>query len=139
MMMKHLVAGAFAACLILTGSVQVFADEAVKTVKPSKKKSAGKTYSEIEFIKMFSHKSRQQVSEALGKPLEIAQASKPSDAESSVASMGQNLDQTKVDHVEMWYYKNLVRVDAKRTYTKTELTFVNDNCQNIAYFNEAKK
>jgi len=138
-MIKYLVAGAFAASLILTGSAQVFADDAVKTSKHSKKKSAGKTYNEIEFIKMFSHKNRQQVSEALGKPVEIAQASKPSDAERSVASMGQSVDQTKVDHVEMWYYKNLVRVDAKRTYNKTELTFVNDNCQNIAYFNEAKK
>lgn len=138
-MMKHLVAGVFAVSLVLTGTAQVFADDAVKTTKPSKKRSAGKTYNEVEFIKMFSYKSRQQVSEALGKPVEIAQASKPSDAERSVASMGQQMDQAKVDHVEMWYYKNLVRSDAKHTYNKTELTFVNDKCQNIAYFNEAKK
>jgi hypothetical protein len=37
--------------------------------------------------------------------------------------------------VEMWYYKNIVKYDPKRTYKETELTLVNDKVMNIAFFN----
>ena len=37
--------------------------------------------------------------------------------------------------VEMWYYKNIVKYDPKRTYKETEITMVNDKAMNIAFFN----
>ena len=133
---KFFIIGACFATLLLNTPAQVFADDVAIAAKLSKKSK--KVYGETEFIKLFSHKSRQQVSEVLGKPADVAQASKPSNAETSVARLGQSMDQTKVDHVEMWYYKNLVRYDPKHVYNKIELTFVNDICQNIAYFNDKK-
>jgi hypothetical protein len=50
---------------------------------------------------------------------------------------GQNVDDksSKPVKVEMWYYKNIVRYDPKRTYKETEITFVNDRAMNIAFFN----
>ncbi|MFM9913519.1 MAG: hypothetical protein ACKVN9_08300 [Methylophilaceae bacterium] len=136
MITKFLAVSVCAATLVLSSPVQVFAADNVNSSKYSKK--SGKTYEEMQFIKLFSHKNRQQVSEALGKPMSIAQASKPSNAELSMAKMGKSMDQNKVDNVEMWYYKNIVRYDRKHTYSKIELTFVNDSCKNIAYFNEPK-
>ncbi len=38
----------------------------------------------------------------------------------------------------MWYYHHIVRYAPKRTYDKVELTFVNDRCQNVAYFNDRR-
>jgi hypothetical protein len=136
MIYKVLIAGVCAMSLSFIAPVQVLAADNAKTSKSSKK--SAKTYEEMQFIKLFSHKNRQQVSAVLGKPVRIAQASKPSNAELSMAKMGKGMNQKKVDNVEMWYYKDLVRYDAKRTYSKVELTFVNDSCKNIAYFNESK-
>lgn len=91
-----------------------------------------KVYDEEEFVSRFSHKSMKQVSDAVGKPVRTAQASKPTTAEDTI---GRKLDNTQVAKVEMWYYQNLVRYDKKHTYKTIELTFVNDRCMNIAFFN----
>ena len=90
------------------------------------------TYTEDEFLRAFSGKSRKVISETLGAPIKKEQSVKPSNAEGVI---GQQMDQSKPVNVEMWYYKNLVRYEAKKTYKETELTFVNDRCMNIAFFN----
>ena len=92
-----------------------------------------KSYSEEEFLNRFSHKSRKQISDALGKPVRVAQGSKPSGAE---ATLARPLDKDKPSNVEMWYYEKLVRYDEKHTYKTVELTFLNDRCENITYFNQ---
>jgi hypothetical protein len=113
-------------------SADVAADAGKKT---SQKKAGKKVYEEASFVKLISNKSKQQITDLLGAPVSKAQASKPSGAEAAVQKFG-TLDNTKKDSVEMWYYKNLVKSDAKHTFSKVELTFVNDRCQNVAYFNE---
>jgi len=99
-------------------------------------KEKGKTYDEIAFLKAFSGKSRKVVSDALGQPLKKEQSVKPTNAESFVARAGATKDDTsKAVNVEMWYYANNVKYDATHTYKSTELTFVNDRCENVAFFN----
>ncbi|MCX7627609.1 MAG: hypothetical protein N2Z69_04260 [Methylophilaceae bacterium] len=83
-------------------------------------------------MRLFSHKSRKQVSDVLGKPLRIGQSTRPSRVEDTI---GRPLKGGKNVSVEMWYYENLVRYDPKHTYKTVELTFVNDRCMNITYFN----
>lgn len=90
------------------------------------------SYTEDEFLRAFSGKSRKVVSGILGAPIKKEQAVKPSDA---AGVIGRPLDTSKPVNVEMWYYQNLVRYEAKKTYKLTELTFVNDRCMNIAFFN----
>ncbi len=96
--------------------------------------AAGKTYTEDEFINNFSGKSKKVISEKLGKPVKTQLSVKPSNA---AAVTGKNLDdkKNKPVKVEMWYYRNIVKYDPKRTYKETELTFVNDRVMNIAFFN----
>jgi len=98
-------------------------------------KSKGKTYSESEFLQSFSGKSRKVVSERLGMPEKKEQSVKPSSADNVLAEKGQQVDKSKPVNIEMWYYKNIVKYDPKKTYKITELTFVNDRCMNIAFFN----
>ncbi len=95
-------------------------------------KGKATTYTEVEFLRAFSGKSRKVVVEKLGAPVKKEQAVKPSNAASVV---GQQLDTSKPVNVEMWYYNNLVEYEPKKTYKMTELTFVNDRCMNIAFFN----
>ena len=96
--------------------------------------AAGKTYSEDEFITNFSGKTKKVITSKLGKPTKTALSVKPANAG---AVTGKNVDdkKTKPVKVEMWYYKNVVKYDPKRTYKETELTFVNDRVMNIAFFN----
>lgn len=96
---------------------------------------AGKTYDENEFINGFSGKSKKVVLEKLGKPFKKQQSVKPTNANNMIAGMGKQQDSSKPVQVEMWYYKNLVKYDAKNTYKETEVTFVNDRVMNIGFFN----
>ena len=128
-------ATAVAASLILALPMHASAEEGTSKKKSSK--TASKVYNEGEFIKLFSNKTRQQVTDVLGKPATMNQGRPPSDEEASMATLGQKAERNKKnDSIEMWYYKNIVRYDPKHTYSKIELTFVNDRCQNVAYFNE---
>lgn len=112
--------------------VPALAVAAEKAEKTSAKR--GKTYGEEEFLAKFQNKSRKQVSDVLGKPVRTGQGSKPSNAE---ATWGRPMKKEKgqVDNVEMWYYEDMVNYDPKHTYKTVELTFVNDRCLNITYFN----
>ena len=97
--------------------------------------SAGKTYSEDQFISGFSGKSKKVVVEQLGQPFKKQQSVKPTNANTMIGSMGKQQDNSKPVQVEMWYYKNVVRYDDKHTYKETEVTFVNDRVMNIGFFN----
>lgn len=92
-----------------------------------------KTYTEDEFLSNFSGKSKKVVVEKLGTPARKELSVKPSNAENAI---GQKEDsKSKRVNIEMWYYKNLVKYDAKKTYKETEVTIVNDRVMNIAFFN----
>ena len=92
-----------------------------------------KTYTEDEFLSNFSGKSKKVVVEKLGAPARKELSVKPSNAENVT---GQKEDsKSKRVNIEMWYYKNLVKYDAKKTYKETEVTIVNDRVMNIAFFN----
>lgn len=109
-----------------------FADAA----KPASTAKAKKTYTEDEFLNTFSGKSRKVISAQLGQPLKKEQGVRPSGANTAMAQLGQKPgDTSKPVNVEMWYYPDIVRYDAKRTYRQTELTFVNDRVMNITFFN----
>jgi hypothetical protein len=96
--------------------------------------AGGKTYTEDEFLDNFGGKTKKVISAKLGAPVKKELSVKPKDAGSVT---GKNVDDksSKPVKVEMWYYKNLVRYDPKRTYKETEITFVNDRVMNIAFFN----
>jgi len=126
MQFKQVISG-FVAAAALAGLMFGVTAEAAPVAKKG-------VYDEDTFLKSFSGKSRKQVSEKLGKPLKKEQSVKPSNADSFVAKAGTE-DKSKRINVEMWYYANIVTYDGKRTYKSTELTFVNDRCQNIAFFN----
>ncbi len=92
-----------------------------------------KTYTEDEFLNNFSGKSKKVIIEKLGAPARKELSVKPTNAENIV---GQKEDsKAKRVNIEMWYYKNLVKYDPKRTYKETEVTLVNDRVMNIAFFN----
>lgn len=95
--------------------------------------AAGKTFSEDQFLTSFSGKSKKVVMERLGAPVRKEQSVKPSNANMMVAGRGK--ESSKPVNVEMWYYNGLVTYAPNKQYKFTELTFVNDRCMNIAFFN----
>jgi len=99
--------------------------------------SKSKTYTEMEFLNSFQGKSRKVVMEKLGKPARKEQSVKPTNAAGIAAGVaGKPMENNqKPVNVEMWYYNNLVSYEPKKRYKLTELTFVNDRCMNIAFFN----
>jgi len=120
---------AMLACLAIF-LAPAYADNAV-----AKKPRASKTYTEDEFITAFQGKSRKAITEKLGSPVKKEQSVKPTGSDSMLAGKVKAEERSKPVNVEMWYYKNIVRYDPKRTYKETELTFVNDRLMNIAFFN----
>ncbi|HEY0268007.1 MAG TPA: hypothetical protein VGC12_02115 [Methyloradius sp.] len=99
--------------------------------------SKSATYNEDQFLNAFSGKSRKVILEKLGAPAKKEQSVKPSNAMSVIGPKiaGAEADSQKPVNVEMWYYNNLVNYEPKKKYKVTELTFVNDRCMNIAFFN----
>lgn len=91
------------------------------------------TYGEQEFLGTFSGKSRKVILEKLGNPDKKEQSVKPTNANSIIAGKGK--ESSKPVNVEMWYYNNRVSYAPNKNYKFTELTFVNDRCMNIAFFN----
>lgn len=94
-----------------------------------------KTYTEAEFLNTFSGKSKKVIVEKLGQPFKKELSVKPSGADSMLLKAGADNSKSKPVQVEMWYYKNIVKYDPKRTYKETEITMVNDKAMNIAFFN----
>ncbi|MFM1977783.1 MAG: hypothetical protein RLZZ151_298 [Pseudomonadota bacterium] len=95
--------------------------------------AARATYDEQQFLGTFSGKSRKLILEKLGNPDKKEQSVKPSNANSIIAGKGK--ESSKPVNVEMWYYNNRVSYAPNKNYKFTELTFVNDRCMNIAFFN----
>lgn len=122
----------FSKTIFMSMAVLVMAISATPVFAEPATKGKAATYTEDEFLRSFSGKSRKVVVEKLGVPVKKEQAVKPSNAEGVV---GQQLDTSKPVNVEMWYYSNVVKYEPKKTYKMTELTFVNDRCMNIAFFN----
>lgn len=127
-------------CISLAVVGSVFMINPVLAEQPASKATttakAKKTYTEDEFLNSFSGKSRKKVVDQLGQPSKKEQGVKPSGANAAVAQIaGKPSDTSKPVNVEMWYYTDIVRYDAKRTYKQTELTFVNDRVMNITFFN----
>jgi hypothetical protein len=96
--------------------------------------AGGKTYTEDEFLDSFSGKSKKAVEAKLGAPAKKQLSVKPTNAGSVIGKNVEDKNQKPVK-VEMWYYKNIVKYDQKRTYKETEITFVNDRVMNIGFFN----
>lgn len=97
--------------------------------------AAGKTYTEDEFLTNFSGKSKKMILEKLGNPAKKQLSVKPTNANTMLAGKVKEDKSSKPVKVEMWYYKNLVKYDPKRTYKETEITFVNERVNGIAFFN----
>lgn len=95
--------------------------------------AGSKTYTEDEFLSGFSGKSKKVIIEKLGQPVRKELSVKPTNAENVVGQKEDN--KSKRVNIEMWYYKNLVKYDRKKTYKETEITLVNDRVMNIAFFN----
>jgi hypothetical protein len=93
------------------------------------------TYTENEFLNQFSGKSKKVITEKLGNPVKKELSVKPTGASGMLGAVAAEDKKSKPVKVEMWYYKNIVKYDAKRTYKETEITFVNDRAMNIAFFN----
>lgn len=119
---KKLLTFAMAACL--------FATLSIANAAPPKK-----TYTEEEFLNTFSGKSKKVITEKLGQPFKKELSVKPSGADTMLLKAGADNKKSKPVQVEMWYYKNIVKYDPKRTYKETEITMVNDKAMNIAFFN----
>lgn len=119
---KKLLTFAMAACL--------FATVSIANAAPPKK-----TYTEEEFLNAFSGKSKKVITEKLGQPFKKELSVKPSGADTMLLKAGADNKKSKPVQVEMWYYKNIVKYDPKRTYKETEITMVNDKAMNIAFFN----
>lgn len=93
------------------------------------------SYTEQEFLTKFSGKSRQQVTEALGKPIKKDIATKPRNTDEVLKD--KNLGDTSAKEViEMWYYKVKINYAPKKFFNTSELTFVNDKCVNITFANK---
>lgn len=125
-MLSKLIAACLTATMLL--AAPAWADTKAKT--PAK---AVKTYDEDTFIRMFSNKTKKQITDVIGEPARKQLSIKPTNAETVI---GRPLDKSsKPVNIEMWYYNDIVRYDAKRTYKTTELTFVNGRVNNMAFFN----
>lgn len=120
MQFKRLISACMAAALLI--------------VLPASAESKAKTFDEPTFLRTFGNKTMKQVSDILGQPVRKQISVKPANANNVINAqmMGKNEKPVKV---EMWYYNNIVRYDAKKTYKTTELTFVNGRCNNVAFFN----
>lgn len=118
-------------CLSLTTIMLVTGTSTQVNAAPDNKKG----YTEDQFLNSFSGKTKKVVIEKLGAPAKKELSVKPSGASTFMAKAGAEDKNSKSVTVEMWYYKNIVKYDPKRTYKETEITFVNDRVMNIAFFN----
>ena len=96
-----------------------------------------RTFTEDEFISVFSGKPKARVVKYLGKADKQEIAIKPKGASSVLGRPTTDKSNPgKKDKVEMWYYSNLVEYSPKKLYKRVELTLINDRVVNIAFFNQ---
>ena len=95
-----------------------------------------KLYTENEFLDAFGAKSKEKVLQILGEPARKEMSVKPTNASSVIGSpTGDKASASKRVNIEMWYYNNLVKSDAKNTWKQTELTIMDGKVYNIGFFN----
>jgi hypothetical protein len=92
-----------------------------------------RVYSENDFINIFSGKPKARFLKYLGEPDNKEIAIKPKDASKVISRPTEN---KKKDKMEMWYYNHVVEYSPGKTYLKTEITFINDRCRSISFFNQ---
>lgn len=97
--------------------------------------AADKTYTENEFLNSFSGKSKKVVMEQLGEPVKKQASVKPTNAEKVTGKSFKDDKKSNPVKIEMWYYNGIVKYDPTHAYKEVEITFVNDNVGNIAFFN----
>ena len=96
-----------------------------------------RTFTEDEFISVFSGKPKARVIKYLGKADKQEIAIKPKGASSVLGRPTTDKSRPgKKDKVEMWYYSSLVEYSPKKLYKRVELTLINDRVVNIAFFNQ---
>jgi hypothetical protein len=95
-----------------------------------------KLYSENEFLDAFGAKSKERVIQVLGEPARKEMSVKPTNASSVIGRPTEDRPGvSKRVNIEMWYYNNLVKSDAKNTWKQTELTIMDGKVYNIGFFN----
>ena len=95
-----------------------------------------KLYTENEFLDTFGAKSKEKVLQILGEPARKEMSVKPTNASSVIGrSTDKGVGSSNRVNIEMWYYDNLVKSDAKNTWKQTELTIMNGKVNNIGFFN----
>lgn len=115
---------------LLILSLTLFATSALNAIA-----SSSKNYTEQEFLSAFSGKSRQMVTETLGKPFKKELAVKPQNTDQVLKD--KNIGETtQKEIIEMWYYKVNVSYGPNKFFNSSELTFVNDKCVNITFSNK---
>ena len=95
-----------------------------------------KLYTENEFLDAFGAKSKEKVLQILGEPARKEMSVKPTNASSVIGRpTDKGVGSSNRVNIEMWYYNNLVKSDAKNTWKQTELTIMNGKVNNIGFFN----
>ncbi len=119
--------------LVITLALTLISFTTISYADDVSSKHKSKKYSEDQFLQTFSGKSKKDTKELLGEPAKKELSVKPTNASEMLAGKGQ--ESSKPVNVEMWYYNGVVSYAPKKTYKFAELTFVNDRCMNIAFFN----
>ena len=95
-----------------------------------------RTFTEDEFISVFSGKPKARVVKYIGEPDNKEIAIKPKGAQGVVVSKVRVEDAKQKDKVEMWYYNNIVEYSPGKTYKFVEITMINDRVVNLGFFNQ---
>jgi len=95
-----------------------------------------RTFTEDEFISVFSGKPKARVLKYIGEPDNKEIAIKPKGAQGVVGSKVRVEDAKQKDKVEMWYYNNIVEYSPGKTYKFVEITMINDRVVNLGFFNQ---
>jgi hypothetical protein len=95
-----------------------------------------RTFTEDEFISVFSGKPKARVVKYIGEPDNKEIAIKPKGAQGVVGSKVRVEDAKQKDKVEMWYYNNIVEYSPGKTYKFVEITMINDRVVNLGFFNQ---
>lgn len=96
-----------------------------------------RTFTENEFINIFSGKPKARVVKYIGEPDNKEIAIKPKGAQGIVGSKVRVEDDAKKKaKVEMWYYNNIVEYSPGKTYKFVEITLINDRVVNLGFFNQ---
>ena len=95
-----------------------------------------RTFTEDEFISVFSGKPKARVVKYIGEPDNKEIAIKPKGAQGVVGSKVRVEDAKQKDRVEMWYYNNIVEYSPGKTYKFVEITMINDRVVNLGFFNQ---